>query len=237
VPVTLSNEFYETYWSDRGFSPTGLLGSAVRDLLDRHTRPGDLIADVGCGDGQVVAPWAAANERRYVGLDIARAAVARVRGAGFEARLITDPPSLPLDDGSADVATVFEVLEHLVEPQALLTEVRRMLKPGGRLLVTVPNSAYWLRRIELGLLGRFNPYGDAESAQRPWRDPHVRFFTRSSLTRLLGEAGFADIRAGGHGHPVFSLRTRVEATPPLRLVMRMRPEIAAPSLHATARSD
>jgi SAM-dependent methyltransferase len=237
VPGILSSEFYETYWSDRGFSPTGLLGSAVRDLLGSNTKPGDLIADVGCGDGRVVAPWAVANDRRYVGLDIARAAVSLVRAAGFEARLITDPPSLPLEDGSADVATVFEVLEHLVEPQALLTEVRRVLKPGGRVLVTVPNSAYWLRRVELGLFGRFNPYGDAESSQRPWRDPHVRFFTRTSLTRLLGEAAFTQIRTGGHGHPVFSLRTRVEATSPVRLMMRLRPEIAAPSLHATARSD
>jgi SAM-dependent methyltransferase len=232
--VRLTGEYYDEYWSDQGFSPTGLLGAEVERMLKGHTATGELIADIGCGDGQVVAPWAHANGRRYIGLDIAQRAVDRVVAAGHEARLIAQPPHLPLDDASVDVAVLFEVLEHLVEPDRLLAEARRSLVPHGRLLVTVPNSAYWLRRAELGLLGRFNPYGDAESISRPWRDPHVRFFTRSSLSALLREANFRPVIAGGHGHPVFSLRTRLEATPPLRLAMKLRPEFFAPSLHAIA---
>jgi SAM-dependent methyltransferase len=228
----LSSEYYDTYWSEHGFSPTGLLSLGVRRLLEEHTAEGNLIVDVGCGDGKVVAPWAAANHREYLGLDVAQRAVDKVRAAGFSAEIISEPPHLPLADGAADVAAIFEVLEHLADPEPLLREIRRILRPSGRLIATVPNAAYWVRRVELGLLGRFNPYGDAESIEKPWRDPHLRFFTRRSLSALLHSAGFQLVACSGHGHPVFSMRTRIEASAAMRVAMRLRPEFFAPSLHA-----
>jgi predicted SAM-dependent methyltransferase len=83
-----------------------------------------------------------------------------------------------------------EVLEHLFEPLKAAEEFYRVLKPGGVLFVSLPNVAYWRRRLELLLLGRFDPLGDDLSVEQPWRDPHVRFFTPRTLRRMLSSVGF-----------------------------------------------
>lgn len=71
------------------------------------------------------------------------------------------------------------------------------MKPGGVLFVSLPNVAYWRRRMELLLLGRFDPMGDDLSMQEPWRDPHIRFFTPSTMKRMLTAAGY---EAEVHGY-------------------------------------
>jgi hypothetical protein len=69
------------------------------------------------------------------------------------------------------------------------------LKPGGILFVSMPNVAYWRRRLELLLLGRFDPLGDDLSIEQPWRDPHIRFFAPRTLSRMLDGAGYdSDVR-------------------------------------------
>jgi SAM-dependent methyltransferase len=97
------------------------------------------------------------------------------------------------------VVICIEVLEHLVRPDAAAREMLRVLRPSGKVIATVPNAAYWRRRADLALLGRWNPLGDDESAFRPWRDPHLRFFGRGNLEGLLCEAGFRMVTVGGHG--------------------------------------
>jgi hypothetical protein len=59
--------------------------------------------------------------------------------------------------------------------------------------------AYWRRRIDLALLGRWNPLGDNLAVEQPWRDPHVRFFNPGSLRRMLTSVGFHPVIVGGHG--------------------------------------
>ena len=66
------------------------------------------------------------------------------------------------------------------------------------MIVTVPNVAHWRNRLDLALLGRWNPRGDHLSAEQPWRDPHVRFFSLSSLSRVVETSGFEVLERGGH---------------------------------------
>jgi SAM-dependent methyltransferase len=98
---------------------------------------------------------------------------------------------------------MIEVLEHLFAPHDAVAEMYRVLRPGGLLLVTVPNISYWRRRLDLALLGRWNPFGDNLSVEQPWRDPHIRFFTVRSLRQMLLQAGFTSVHAEGHGGAVF----------------------------------
>jgi methionine biosynthesis protein MetW len=192
--------YYDTYWSDGGFQPVGGdLTPQLRSLLRRFVQSGARCLDVGCGDGRTVGPWLVEHGCRYVGVDVSETAVHQAAAVGLDARVIEDATVLPFDDASFDVGLMVEVLEHLFAPHEAVAELHRVLRPGGVLLVTVPNVCYWRRRVDLALFGRWNPFGDDLSVEQPWRDPHVRFFTLRSMARMLRQAGFVSVATEGHG--------------------------------------
>jgi ubiquinone/menaquinone biosynthesis C-methylase UbiE len=193
-----TNAYYDRYWTAAGFNPTrGGPFPELAAVLERHARPGEAWLDVGCGDGSTSGIWLKERGCRYHGVDISRTAVAQAQASGLDASVIADAGELPFPDESFAGVLAVEVLEHLFEPQKAAAEFYRLLEPGGVLFVSLPNVAYWRRRMEILLLGRFDPLGDDDSIQRPWRDPHIRFFTPKTLNRMLTAAGFA---AEVHGY-------------------------------------
>jgi SAM-dependent methyltransferase len=195
--------YYDRYWSDDGFQPVGGdLNPPLRALLERSIQPGARCLDVGCGDGRTVGPWLLEQGCRYVGVDVSEAAVGQATAAGLDARRIEDASVLPFEDGSFDAGLIIEVLEHLFAPHLAVAELHRVLRPGGVLVATVPNVSYWRRRLDLALLGRWNPFGDDLSVEQPWRDPHVRFFNLGSMDRMLRQAGFVSVATQGQGGAV-----------------------------------
>lgn len=192
-------DYYEAYWSPEGTGTAAYieLYPELRQILEAHIpRMADCL-DVGCGTGRVCGLWLRDHARNYVGVDISANAVAEARASGLDARVIEDAASLPFADDSFDAVVCTEVLEHLFAPHRAARELCRVLRPGGVVIVTVPNVAYWRRRAEL-LFGHWNPTGDHLSTQQPWRDPHIRFFNPRSLRAMLQEAGFCSIAVGGH---------------------------------------
>jgi SAM-dependent methyltransferase len=194
--------YYDIYWSDSSFEQSPNLTPPLRALMAAHVRPGARCLDVGCGDGTTAGPWLLQRGCRYVGVDVSETAVQRAAGLGLDARLVDDASSLPFDDASFDAALAVEVLEHLFAPHLAAGEILRVLRPGGVLIVTVPNVAYWRRRLDLAVFGRWNPFGDDLSVEQPWRDPHIRFFNPWSLRRMLLATGFERVAVQGHGGAV-----------------------------------
>ena len=135
------------------------------------------VVDLGCGDGAFAAELLASGAS-VIGLDVSETALERARTRASRAQLLVvgeDGP-LPVADGWADVVWAGEVLEHVADVVGLLAEVRRVLRWGGRLLVTTPAHGPLLTRT-----ARLDPRAD-----------HLRFFTARSLRAALGEA-FADV--------------------------------------------
>lgn len=194
-----TKDYYERYWSPEGFAPRGNLSPALRKLLDAEVVCSSDCLDVGCGDGRTTGLWLSEHAASYIGVDISARAVGEARALGLDARVIEDAVSLPFGDASFTVAVCIEVLEHVFQPYLVAREILRVLEPSGVLIVTVPNVAYWRRRLDLALFGRWNPVGDDLSVRQPWRDPHLRFFNRYSLKAMLLMSGFSPVRVGAHG--------------------------------------
>jgi SAM-dependent methyltransferase len=164
---------------------------AVRStFLAAELRVGERVLDLGCGAGQFTA-LAAATGARVIGIEVARAALARARGAypNLEFRETQIDGPLPIEDDSFEVVWASEVIEHVADTARWLSEVRRVLVPGGRLLITTPSHGRL--RIALGGIERFSePLGD---------DLHL--YTRRSLRGLLAEFGFGAIEVRQAGGP------------------------------------
>ena len=107
--------------------------------------PNARVVDIGCGYGALATTIANVTGVRVRALDVIRQRLTTVRdrpeARGHVDLLVADAElGLPLKDGIADVVVATEVLEHLHHPERLLREAKRVLRPGGRLILTTPNS-------------------------------------------------------------------------------------------------
>lgn len=141
-----------------------------------HTRRGrGRLLDIGCNEGRTLRNYAS-NGFQGEGTELNETAAAAARRAGFH--VFTGP----LEDFSSalpyDVAVLSNVLEHAVDPKAMLLSVRRLLKPEGQVWISCPNSQSWLRPV----FGR---------AWINWHVPfHITHFSSEMLQDLLQESGF-----------------------------------------------
>jgi ubiquinone/menaquinone biosynthesis C-methylase UbiE len=103
------------------------------------TKAGDLVLEVGCGAGHVLGRFD--NVRRF-GIDLSEGMLARLRRRlGNSVELARGSAmDLPFADHSFDVVLCTEVLEHVPDPAVVVAELARVTKPGGRVIVSIPNE-------------------------------------------------------------------------------------------------
>jgi ubiquinone/menaquinone biosynthesis C-methylase UbiE len=163
-----------------------------RAFLLEHVKPGDRVLDLGSGNGAFAAELAAAG-CEVIAVDVAEEALRRTRARlpGVDARLAREGQALPLGEDAVDAVWMGETLEHVADVAGLLADVRRVLRWGGRLLVTTPYHG----RVSLAALAL---RGGIEEHFDPRAD-HLRFFTSRTLREVLADAGFpdAEVRAAG----------------------------------------
>jgi len=155
------------------------------DLLERVPAEARCVLDVGCARGCFGLELKRRGCPKVVGIErdplLAKAAVSLL-----DQVLNADVESLEHGafEGQFDVVVCGDVIEHLVEPFRALSRFRTWLKPGGRLLFSVPNVGHWSILMDLAA-GRWDyaPFTILSGT-------HVRFFTRLSISELLQESGF-----------------------------------------------
>jgi 2-polyprenyl-6-hydroxyphenyl methylase/3-demethylubiquinone-9 3-methyltransferase len=162
-----------------------------RAFLQEHVESGQSVLDLGCGEGTFTTLLAEAGAAP-VGVDIAEHALerARARHPHLDFRLVPEDGPLPFDDAGFDLVWATEVLAHVGDTARLLSELRRVLRPRGLLLITTPYHG----RVQSAALAltRFEAHFDA-------RGPQLRFYTGRSLRALLYDFGFEQVRVRGAG--------------------------------------
>lgn len=152
-------------------------------LALRRYCAGAVVLEAGCGEGYG-ADLLAAGARLVVGLDYDALTAAHVARAYPAVRAVRgNLATLPLRESAVDVVANLQVIEHLWDQAGFLAECLRVLRPGGRLLVTTPN------RIT------FSPGRDT-----PLNPFHTRELAPAELAELLREAGFTVEYLGGLSH-------------------------------------
>ena len=174
-----------------------ILARRCRLTLSLVPLDGKTVLDFGCGNGAQTLALAGAR-RRFVAVDIDLDDLSTLRNSSGEASGISpvqyDGTRLPLADASVDAAVSYEVLEHVRDEAVALDEVRRVLKPGGDFVLTVPNK-WWI----------FETHG-ASLPLLPWnrvpffswlpgpihrRFAHARIYRRKEIVHLVRAHGFS----------------------------------------------
>jgi methionine biosynthesis protein MetW len=228
--------YYDEFWAEpdeRHYQPAPELEALIYESVSSTTR----CLDVGCGSGNSYAREIARRGEAWVGVDVSANAVAAAREAGLDARVIEDAAELPFEDESFDLVVCIEVLEHLFSPDRAAAEILRVLRPGGRLVCSTPNVGYWRLRANM-VFGLWNPLGDELSVERPWRDPHIRFFTPKTMERMLRLTGFREVTTGAHGgcflDHASSRPTDFGRSSVYRTLERAAPSLLGLTIHAVA---
>lgn len=178
----LLEELYEARTQTYAAFGNGAIAAHAERLLP----PGGRVLDVGCASGGLLALL---RERagHLAGLELSAAAAAAAARVGDEVvHGALQDAQLPFEPDSFDLVVLADVLEHLADPAAGLRRAAGWCRPGGAVLVSVPNVAHWQARLTL-LRGRW-PQHDSGTFDAG----HLRWFTRDALRALLEGAGLRD---------------------------------------------
>lgn len=170
-----------------------------REFARRGWTKAPVVLDLGCGDGNHL-PWLAAYAGRLYGSDYNMTRLARARHLAPAATLfMADILDYPAEDGAFDLVFFHHVIEHIPDDQAALATVRRILRPGGLLVLGTPNEGCWWWQLAYKRAPEVRATTD-----------HVHFYTADTLTAKMESAGLAvtEVHHMGWGPPDFTLDGR-----------------------------
>jgi 2-polyprenyl-3-methyl-5-hydroxy-6-metoxy-1,4-benzoquinol methylase len=194
----MASDYHEELWRviPEGLEPANF--ELRRRFLLERASAGERVLDLGCGEG------AFATALREAGAEVLAAEVTaeplrrtQTRDPELEVALLPVTGDWPLPDAAFDVVWAGEVIEHVADTSAWLSELRRVLRSGGRLLLSTPSTgAAKLLRAAVSrraFAESFDPRAD-----------HLRFYSRATLRALIADFGFQEIDVHAAGGPIWA---------------------------------
>lgn len=165
--------------------PTGTLRI---DEAFKLVNKGDKFLDVGCGTGGF-AFLVREKFKEVYGVDVSERAVQSAKKLGIKAYTVNlNEEKFPFKDNFFDTVACLAVIEHVFEPEVLLSELSRVTKKGGTLVLDTPNIRYIKYMISTYVRGEFpKTSGDIEHS---YDGGHLHYFTYKDIKNLLSAHGF-----------------------------------------------
>ena len=173
---------YRNYAYGEGCNPPS--DSVRRGIVLSLVGEKRVVLDVGCLDGSISVRLASRGNH-VLGMDLCCGALKHAKEKGIQVIVADAETSFPVRDGTFDVVFAGELIEHVLDIDWFLQEIRRVLRPGGFLVLSTPNLASLGRRFLL-IFGR-NPFIDISPRRGAG---HVRYFVKDTLFEILMLHGF-----------------------------------------------
>lgn len=169
--------------------PASYYANERRDVIEGLPRPAGRVLDVGCAEGANAGVLRDAGATSIVGIEMVPEVAERARARLDEVLVGTVEERLGDLRGPFDTLLFLDVLEHLVDPAAVLRAARELAAPGAHVQISVPNARHISLLRDLVLKGTFG------YQQQGHRDStHLRWFTRRDIEALLVETGWSHVR-------------------------------------------
>ena len=184
--------FYERYWENTD----ALNDYSYKLKLIKKLVPVELnleVLDFGCGKGAFIKDILSLNPTlKITGADISQTAIsaARKKLSGQKFYLLGEGKKLPFKDNSFDFILALDVFLHIYDTELIFNEITRVLKPGGKILITLPFYGL-LKNIIIALIG-------FEEVYNP-RNGEIRFYTKNTLLKEIKAVGLKPLLFGYFG--------------------------------------
>lgn len=209
--LTPIDHYTSAQWPESLHEPEMVAIDLLRPALQK--RDGRAL-DLGCGDGLFMAELdrienLSARGWELHGVDYSPAVLADARRRPYTFERCNLEEGVPYPDDTFDIVTASQVIEHVYDPDHLLREARRILRPGGHVVLTTPNLQAWYNRalFAAGIQPVFyetstkSSHVGAGPLTRMKRSPdpvgHVRVFNRRALLDLLVNEGLRPVELRG----------------------------------------
>jgi len=187
IPInntTYANELYHPGLIPYDSRAEEIRFNKILKLIGRNKK----ILDIGCYDGSL-GKLLINNNNEVYGIEINKESAKLAKKRGLRVKVQDATETLGFKNDFFDIVVAGEIIEHILDTDFFINEIKRVLKPGGQLVLTTPNMASFGRRILL-LLGK-NPHMEASLGFPPEaRAGHIRFFTKGLLIRYLQHKKF-----------------------------------------------
>jgi len=202
------SKYYETHYSKLALTEhmKHRIDLTIKNIKRHSVNAGiSKVLEIGCGTGENLKKIKELfNVPDAIGIEISAEAVKKLNERGIKG-IVADVnrDSLPLDDNTIDIVLFQEVIEHLYNSDLIMTEIRRVLKPRGLLILSTPNLASWTNRV--ALLFGFQPFshdvsfisGFGRMILKEGSNGHIKSFTKRALLEYIRYFGFEIIGCKG----------------------------------------
>jgi|GEM_PF-2089909 len=186
-------KFYERYWdgTEAELADFRIKWPILQQFipLDGATK----VLDYGCGKGKILSEIYKINpQSQLYGADISKIALESASQTVPAANLllIDENQAVSLPSGGLDLVVSLDVIEHIYDTEMVFQEFNRLLKPGGKLLLSVPYYGL-VKNVVIALIG-------FETVYEP-TTPHIRSYTENTLKKTAQRFGFKPLKFGRYG--------------------------------------